>query len=150
MTERKQQPKRVTDPTGSDVAENIRRVRRAREITVYELSDKMTAAGRPMTASAISAIERRERRVDVGDLVALAAALNVAPNSLLLPDTTEGSVELTGGGTVHARAAHEWADRERPLRIPDGDDGTAHMDFIRHAAPRGRREWTNRKSNTSA
>ncbi|EHM29101.1 hypothetical protein SPW_2559 [Streptomyces sp. W007] len=43
----------------------------------------MTALGRPMTITMLSRIECRQRRCDVDDLVAIAAALDVSPLTLL-------------------------------------------------------------------
>jgi hypothetical protein len=52
----------------------------------------MAAAGRPILPSGLSKIEQGQRAVDVDDLVALAIALQVNPNALLLP---AGIPELT-------------------------------------------------------
>lgn len=132
----------VTDPTGKVVADNIRRIRdEIRGWSTYELARKLGDAGRPIAASALSKIERAERRVDVGDLMALAVALEVHPAALLFPPTIEGDVELTGGGRTAAGIAWEWAEGERPLKLPANDDGAAHNAFQADARPPGRRKF---------
>ncbi|MFE0578127.1 helix-turn-helix domain-containing protein [Streptomyces sp. NPDC058874] len=50
-----------------------------------QLAARATALGHPMTVTTISRIERRRRRCDVDDLVAIAAALGVSPLVLLQP-----------------------------------------------------------------
>jgi transcriptional regulator with XRE-family HTH domain len=145
MTCMTQPPKprtQVADETGKTVAANVRRVRELRGLSTYDLSKLMGEVGRPIAASAIAKVERGERRVDVGDLTALAAVLRVNPSSLLLPleDSDEVDVEITGGGRVSADVAWDWADGKRPLRWPGGDQSTASMEFRLYGRPPGRRE----------
>jgi hypothetical protein len=47
------------------------------------LSDRLAEVGRPIVPSGLSKIELGNRRVDVDDLTALAAALDTIPNDLL-------------------------------------------------------------------
>lgn len=135
----------VTDPTGRQVAANVRRVREIRGWSTYDLARLLRDAGRPIAASAIAKVERAERRVDVGDLTALAAALRVNPSALLLPlkDAAHETVELTGAGSVSAKEAWEWADGERPLNAPVGTDLTELLEFELYARPAGRRTTFN-------
>ncbi len=59
-----------------------------------ELSARLTKLGRPILPSGITKLEQGKRRVDVDDLVALAAALRVTPTRLLLgPPPTDGTAE---------------------------------------------------------
>ncbi|MFF1336355.1 helix-turn-helix domain-containing protein [Streptomyces sp. NPDC058290] len=132
----------VTDPTGRQVAANVRRIREARGWSTYDLSRALEAAGRPIAPSAIAKVERAERRVDTGDLTALAAALRVTPSALLLPPTDSSAqrVEITGVGTVGADAAWDWMDGEMPIeRIEPGDPSGALLQFQVYARPVGRR-----------
>jgi transcriptional regulator with XRE-family HTH domain len=59
-------------------------------MTQRALSERLAAHGRPMAVTAISRTEYRQRRVDVDDLIALAAALGVSPTALLLPARADG------------------------------------------------------------
>lgn len=73
-------------PTAQTVAENVRRFRTSlRGWTMGELSERMATTGRPMTRNQLSAIETMIRRIDVDDLIALSAALEVSPAALLMP-----------------------------------------------------------------
>ncbi|MGW5530257.1 helix-turn-helix domain-containing protein [Streptomyces xanthochromogenes] len=132
----------ITDPTGRQVAANVRRLREAKGWSTYDLSRLLAAAGRPIAASAIAKVERAERRVDVGDLTAFAAVLRVNPTALLLPFTDSGadSAEITGVGTVGADAAWDWMDGEMPIeRIQPGDPAGALLQFQFYARPSRRR-----------
>jgi transcriptional regulator with XRE-family HTH domain len=79
-----------------------------------------------MLPSAVTKIEQGTRRVDADDLVALALALGVTPNRLLLPDMEtavsedERGTELTPGKIVLWREAWAWALGEEPLDVGDG------------------------------
>jgi len=142
MTQQPRTTPQITDPTGKAVAANVRRIRdQVRGWSTYELSRKLKQLGRPIAPSALSKVERGERRVDVGDLMALALALRVNPNALLLPATAEGVVELTGTSPREAAEVWEWAEGNRPLDLPTGDDGTAHNQFQADARPAGRRKF---------
>ncbi|NED31963.1 helix-turn-helix transcriptional regulator [Streptomyces sp. SID8499] len=132
----------VTDATGRQVAANVRRIREARGWSTYDLARVLESAGRPIAPSAIAKVERAERRVDAGDLTALAAALKVNPSALLLPftDSPAEVVEITGVGTVGADAAWDWLDGEMPIeRVVPGDPEAILMQFQVYARPPGRR-----------
>lgn len=76
-------------PTAATVALNVRRFRtELRGWTLADLSERMEAVGRPMTGNTLSAIENQTRRIDVDDLIALSAALEVSPAVMLMPHVT--------------------------------------------------------------
>ena len=130
-------------PTGETVRTNIQRLRRARGLGFAELSRELDRLGRTIPPLGLRRIEDGERRVDVDDLVALAAALWVSPVLLLLPETYgEFEAEFTGLGLVNSGKARAWmrdeqmdptaspdevmerarfANRVKPRRIKDGD-----------------------------
>lgn len=135
-------------PTGAAVAKNLTRLRKARGMTVRSLSAALAKAGRPLSPDAITRFENAARvgaaqirRVDVDDLVALAAVLRVNPTALLLPleDAPDAVIEVAGAGLVPADVAWDWMDGTRPLEVPDGDPDTALLDFALYSRPRGRR-----------
>ncbi len=78
-----------TRDTAAAVAANLKAVRRRRGLTVRQLSERLKELGAPILPSGITKIEQGDRRVDVNDLMALAAALNISPARLLLPDVGE-------------------------------------------------------------
>jgi len=87
---------------GRRAAENLARLREHRHLNYTELSDRLKRLGRPLNAETLGKIERRERRVDVDDLVALAVALDTTPNRLLLVGES-GAIHtetITGPGTL--------------------------------------------------
>lgn len=87
-------------PTAQAVATNVLRLRKARGLSIYTLSDRLRVAGRPITPSAVGKIERLARQVNVDDLTALAAALDVEPFHLMLaPAELRIDVLITKGGT---------------------------------------------------
>jgi transcriptional regulator with XRE-family HTH domain len=69
------------------VAENVKRLRVQRGMSIYALSDALSQAGRPIAASAVARLEKQQRQVTVDDLTALATALSVTPARLLEPPT---------------------------------------------------------------
>jgi transcriptional regulator with XRE-family HTH domain len=68
---------------GRIVAKRVRRIRKRNGLSLQDLSDRLTAGGRPILPSGLNKIEMGTRRVDVDDLFALASALQVMPNDLL-------------------------------------------------------------------
>ncbi|MFJ8852329.1 helix-turn-helix domain-containing protein [Streptomyces sp. NPDC102437] len=140
-------------PTSRVVADNIRRLREARGLSLRALSADLKRRGHSLSADALNKIEngrtheggaeppKNVRRIDVDDLIALAAALGVNPNALLLPHQGSGNITLTGTGQVDAKIVWAWAEGSRPLAVPEGDDGTANVDFQRYARPLGVRNY---------
>lgn len=138
--------------SGRAVAANVKRLRQARGWSLRALSEALEGVGRKLSQDAINKIEngaekdtkKQIRRVDVDDLIALAVVFNVTPSTLLLPDTIQGDAEITGvSEPVPAEDAWKWADGKRPLAVPEGDDGTALLDFTRWARPQGLRRSFN-------
>ena len=139
MAEQQRKTRRANElgQTGRYVARNVARIRSAQGLSTMRLATMLVGAGRTIAPTAITRIESGERRVDVDDLVALAAALNVNPSALLLPPTADGEVDVTGAGAVQAEEAWAWMDGERPLL--DADDENIVLGFQLHARPPGRR-----------
>ncbi|MFW5415431.1 helix-turn-helix domain-containing protein [Nocardiopsis sp. CNT-189] len=104
-------------PTGRTVAENLRRLRITRELSLRELAELADQAGRKFGVNALSQAEKGLRRLDVDDLVVLAVVLNVNPSALMLPVEVdrERPVEITGHGEVPAIRAWKWVDGHMPL-----------------------------------
>ncbi|MCT2587916.1 helix-turn-helix domain-containing protein [Actinophytocola gossypii] len=117
-------------PTGHRVARRLGELRRERGLTLGQLEKRLTELGRPIQLSALSKTEKGERRVDADDLVALARALSVSPNSLLLPlqITADTEVELTSAVVLQAEEAWTWALRDHPsMRRTRNSKGTAAL-----------------------
>ncbi|MFI1715921.1 helix-turn-helix domain-containing protein [Streptomyces litmocidini] len=73
----------VIGPAGHAAAHAIERTRTACGYSQRQLAARVTALGRPMTFTVLSRIERTVRRCDIDDLVAIATALGIAPQTLL-------------------------------------------------------------------
>ncbi|MFF3127219.1 helix-turn-helix domain-containing protein [Streptomyces sp. NPDC057908] len=73
-------------PAGAHVGQAVARAREVRGWDQQELTVRLTAAGRPMSQPVVSRIEAGSRRVDVDDLVVLAAVLDVSVVALLPDD----------------------------------------------------------------
>lgn len=124
-------------PTGVRVAENVRELRDRARLSLADLARKLADLGRPLSALALRRIEdaatsqseesRKPRRVDVDDLMALAFALGVTPNRLLLAEAAGDpqslddfhehfgpEIPLTDEVTMPARFAWRWAAGDSP------------------------------------
>ncbi|AXO25203.1 MULTISPECIES: helix-turn-helix domain-containing protein [Mycobacterium avium complex (MAC)] len=111
------------DETGRAVAENITRIRTARGLNYTELSKNLMRLHRDITPLAVRRIEEGQRRVDVDDLMAIAAALNVSPAALLMPRATRTDelVQTTAmAEPATAERVWDWVAGEQPL-VPYGD-----------------------------
>ncbi|MER5384488.1 helix-turn-helix transcriptional regulator [Streptomyces sp. NPDC002688] len=143
MTNEKRRPRPAAQygPTAEAVAENVKRIRERRNLTIYSLSGALEKVGRPITPSAVAKIERQQRQVSVDDLAALAVVLGVSPSALLLPldDAAQSTIEVTGGGAVPADVAWDWADGQRPLHIVGKDVGAAWLEYQLYGRPSNRR-----------
>jgi transcriptional regulator with XRE-family HTH domain len=97
-------------PTARRLAANVRELRRQRELDLSDLSTRLTELGHPMGLNTLSKIERGARRVDVDDLVALAMALQVNPNRLLLTETAnDETIAMTSEVETPTAVAWNWA-----------------------------------------
>ncbi|MDQ3578413.1 MAG: TIR domain-containing protein [Actinomycetota bacterium] len=106
-----------------------------------ELATSLNDVGRPILLSALSKIEKEQRRVDVDDLVALALVLEVTPNALLLPDQADRTapVQLTPVTAMTSREVWDWATRDRPL--PVGKYGEVFVSYSSRDG-KGWAHWT--------
>lgn len=126
MSDDKRRPRPAAQygATAEAVAQNVKRFRERRGMTIYSLSGALALDGRPITPSAIAKIEKQQRQVTVDDLTALAKVLGVSPAALLLPPTDKGPVNVTPATAVPWKAAWRWAHGEGPPFSRDdvGDD----------------------------
>lgn len=113
--------------TGTCVAEGIREYRQKRQLSFADLEERLTSAGHRIHALGLRRIEARTRRVDVDDLMAIAAALNVSPLRLLLhiPDHGQGTPYEVATGLpedVPWNEAIAWARDETGLHLDERID----------------------------
>lgn len=106
-------------PTGRTVQTNLTHLREQRKLSYAELSRLVEANGRVIPPLGLRRIEAGARRVDADDLVALALALDVAPTTLLMPQSDEwetGSVQLTDNVAGAPQRVWEWLIAAYPLK----------------------------------
>jgi len=117
-------------PTSETVREHAKRMRKSRGWSLAAVCERMTEAGRPFAISSLSEIENGKRRVDVDDLIALAAALGVSPLWMLMPDASakDEPIAVTGVGAMDANRYWEWLRAENPL--PGSRDHAEHTRFM--------------------
>jgi transcriptional regulator with XRE-family HTH domain len=142
--------------TGLRLARNVKQLREDRKLTIRDLAGKMTEdLGRKILPSGIVKIEQGERGVDADDLVALALALGVTPNRLLLTGgVPDESVALTPTQQASAVSAWWWATGQQRLpgafavsdqqfgaeNRPHDPPGTTTVSDLRKMAAEGRLE----------
>jgi transcriptional regulator with XRE-family HTH domain len=106
-------------PAARRVAENLRRIRQERGLSYAELARRLAAIGHPTVDTALLKTEKGERRASIDDLAALAVALGVTPNRLLLPPVDpgrlDGECELTPQVRETPALLWAWAAGEIPL-----------------------------------
>ena len=135
--QRRPRPAAQYGPTAGTVANNVKRLRDRRGLSIYQLSALLREAGRPITPAAVGKIERQQRQVTVDDLAALAVIFGVSPAALLLPLTSKATdpVEITGGGTVDALQAWEWGIGRVPLRTTPEREKTELLEHRLYGMP---------------
>jgi transcriptional regulator with XRE-family HTH domain len=132
MEESKSRRPNEIQGTGQRLAANLARLRYERRISTRALEGKLSELGRPILANGITKIEKGGRHVDVDDLVALARALKVTPNALLLPPSADADlVDLTPNTTASALAAWRWARgvEQLPEPPPEENGGISPIRF---------------------
>lgn len=124
-------------PASRAVAANIEALRTYQNLSYAELSRRLERAGQPIPILGLRRIESLDRKVDADDLCAIAAALNVAPITLLMPNVRGGrdphETVYTSGhkGRLTATRLWDWLRAVEPL----GDNQDAFLHFTEMAHP---------------
>jgi transcriptional regulator with XRE-family HTH domain len=71
------------------VGVNVRQARRAREMSLEDLSSRLTDVGVPISTHGLNRLERGARKVGVDDLMAIAGCLGMTAIELLAPTVLE-------------------------------------------------------------
>lgn len=104
------------------VADEIRRLRKDKGLSVAKLAERTGELGYPIGASVLTNFEakRRGSRLDVAELLVLAAALDVPPALLLFPQYPDGPARPLPGLHTRAFKAVEWISGRHLLMVdPD-------------------------------
>jgi transcriptional regulator with XRE-family HTH domain len=105
------------DATAKTVSANVKRLRSQQNLGLRGLANKLGEVGRPLGHSAVDQIEKGKRRVDVDDLMALAAALDVSPATLLMPVGEKDEEATVTAHTAKLTCGHawDWITARRPV-----------------------------------
>lgn len=130
--------KKNAGPTSRRAAANLKRIRQRKGLTAAEVARRAVVYGSPILDTAITKTETGSRRMDIDDLMVLAAVLDVSPNELLLPETLapmvtlSAKVELTPGMFDSLGRVWAWATGEQPLNPGSWHD---QAEFALHSRP---------------
>jgi transcriptional regulator with XRE-family HTH domain len=105
------QPREGSRLPSQVVADNVRRLREARKRSQVALAGDVRRQGLDWTQSTVSQVELGARHVNVDELLALAAALEVSPVDLLDPTSEPPPGDIVDLGMGHlttGRFVHEW------------------------------------------
>ena len=137
-------------PTGRRLAGRLRAVRQERGLTLAQLESGLAKLGRPIRLSTLSKIEKGQRLVNVDDLMALALALDVPPNLLLLPaNAAVRQVQLTHDRSMSGSEAWRYAADTSQVANVEFDRADKQRQFesrlevIRELASRGHLDSVN-------
>jgi transcriptional regulator with XRE-family HTH domain len=122
------------------VGQSIARVRKERKMTAQALAKACADLGLPIGRVVIANLERGHREtITVGELMALAAALDVPPVTLVFPVGEPGEVEYLPGRTADAWDAALWFSGDAKLTTDAAETGramaAADWRALRAAAP---------------
>ena len=100
---------------GTVFAGRLREARTTRGWTQQDLADELGRIGAPMDSTTIAKVEKGQREVRLAELIAIAAALDVAPMHLLLQVTGDKTASLEKKLTVDLIHERDWASERRAL-----------------------------------
>jgi transcriptional regulator with XRE-family HTH domain len=152
MVDQDKPRKNPLGPTGEAVRHNVKAHRDRLNLGYAELSRRLGDLGRQIPVLGLARIEKGDRRVDADDLVALAAALEVSPATLLLPEPNsppDQNVVVTTGLAIPAEQVWRWLCAESPVKAftfnyddPEGRQAAldTSLAFFGAAWPRWRRD----------
>lgn len=89
----------VIGEAGQRIARNLKRLREQQKLSLVEVSQRLADIGRPIPVPGVRRIEKCERRVDIDDLIALAAVLHVPAERLALDDDLAVEVRVVVNAT---------------------------------------------------
>lgn len=86
--------------------------RKKLELTAVDLANRTKEIGYPITRATIAKIENNQRnsKVDLAEVVVLAAALRISPSDLMFPGYPDRKLKVTPRVTMKAGSAHEWVN----------------------------------------
>lgn len=119
-----------------DFGQAVKFWREKLELSAVELSNRTKESGYPITRATIAKIESNARnsKVDVAEVLTLAAALRVAPIDLIFPGLPEKKVRATRRASMRSGHAQEWFKGDSAYQsAPLSQVGGAHMPMIENS-----------------
>ena len=115
-------------------AYRLRNLRESRGMSQEDLAALCAKAGASeYTAMVIHRLERQQRRLNVNDMYALAAILNVSPLVLTMPDLADDEVTYLATRSAPAADVYQWTVGLLPAPTIDNPDGTSRVTaYLRH------------------
>ena len=106
------------------LARRVRELRRRRGLSAAQLADRLRQAGLDWDRSIVANLENgRRASLDIGELLALALVLDVAPTHLLVPLDDEQPYQVTPTRVEPSGAVRDWV---RGAGALDGTDERAY------------------------
>ena len=125
----------MTEPPtpGEMFPQRVMQHRELRHWSKQDLTDALHRIGLPLDRMAVTRTEQGDRKARIDDFLCFAAALDVPPWSLLVPDDRDAPLRV---GVTHADAGavETWLSGDWPLQFPGGDPGH----FLWGTGPLGR------------
>ncbi|QFS93534.1 hypothetical protein FIV07_22475 [Mycobacterium sp. THAF192] len=104
----------VSEEVRKVIGDNIERVRRARGLTVRDLSARLKDYGLALSPSGVSDVENATRKVAVDELLVLAIALNTSVIDLLTPHDGQSLSVAEGVEPLQPEWLEGWLQGETP------------------------------------
>lgn len=103
------------------VATRMKEIRKGQKLSIRALSERTEILGHHIGESVLSNFEykRRGSKLEVVELLVIAAALGVPPILLLLPKYPDGEVEYLPGVTAQSFDVADWISGDASLVIED-------------------------------
>jgi transcriptional regulator with XRE-family HTH domain len=94
--------------TAKRIGEAVARRRKYLGMTAQQLSERCAELQVPIHRTTITKIENGRPRFDLGELIVLSAALDVAPVALIYPHLPDGEVDRLPGDSATSAGASWW------------------------------------------
>src|SRR5262249_50443157 len=104
---------------GQVFGRRVREERMRQQLSLRELTNRVSALGVPLDRSTLVRIEQGGTRGNLDTLFALAVALGVSPIHLMVPRQAGEKMSLLGNRTLPADDAQAWIRGRKLLRDSD-------------------------------